>query len=261
MMDAPQRNKVVSSFTIIKGSMITETYEIFRGWDFTLSREENLSRMKEENPIGATSVNWLRDVYKVLHRRYDPNGPDRPLVELAKAGCSYDTWRPILLWHMTRDEFLVRDFLVNWLYPQFREGILRIRAEELHPYLEALHAKGLVEEKWTKSTLNRVACGLLRIAADFGLLKGTAVREFEHYHLPERSFIYLLHALHETIRNAHDLVRAPDWRMYLMDTEDVERELFRLHQFRKLRYEVAGSIAQLSLPNASALEYVRGLAA
>ena len=36
--------------------------------------------------------------------------------------------------------------------------------------------------------------------------------------------------------------------MFLMRPSDVERELLRLHQFRKLHYEVAGSLVQLSLP-------------
>ena len=45
--------------------------------------------------------------------------------------------------------------------------------------------------------------------------------------------------------------------MYLMDPDDVERELFRLHQYRKLRYEVAGSLAQLDLPCGTALQYAR----
>ena len=39
--------------------------------------------------------------------------------------------------------------------------------------------------------------------------------------------------------------------MFLMDMSDVERDLLRLHQFRKLHYEVAGSLAQLKLPHRS----------
>jgi hypothetical protein len=42
-----------------------------------------------------------------------------------------------------------------------------------------------------------------------------------------------------------------------MDATDVELELFRLHQFRKLHYEVAGSLARLKLPAASAADFVR----
>jgi hypothetical protein len=57
------------------------------------------------------------------------------------------------------------------------------------------------------------------------------------------------------------MVESPDWHMYLMDSADVERELLRLHQFHKLHYQVAGSLAQLKLPCDSAADYARELAA
>ena len=47
--------------------------------------------------------------------------------------------------------------------------------------------------------------------------------------------------------------------MYLMEPADVERELLRLHQFRKLHYEVAGSLAQLKLPLRTTADYAREL--
>jgi len=256
-MVAGSRASVVSSFTIVKGSLIEETYTVFRDWDFSRSREENLRAMRETNSIGATSANWLLNVYKVLHRRFEPNDRDRVLVDLAKQGVSYEIFKPILLWHITRDEFLLRDFLINWLFPQFREGALRVRAEELFPYLNELHEKGLTEAPWKETTLKRVASGLLHMAADFGLMKGSVVREFTPYHLPEEAFLYLLYAMTETQPNAHAVVHSPDWRMYLMDTADVERELFRLHQFRRVHYEVAGSLAQLDLPRDSASDFVQ----
>lgn len=258
-MDA--RSSVVSSFTIIKGSLIEETYAVFQGWDYALSKLENLKRVREENTIGASSAHWARDVAKVLNRRFDPAGRDRPLVELAKAGCDREIWKPLLLYHMTRDEFLVRDFLVNWLYPQFTAGAYRLRAEDVSPYLQGLVKKKGIEWSgtWSDSTLDRVGSGLLRIAVDFGLLKGAQMREFASYHLPEESFLYLLHAMIDREANARRVIDAEDWRMYLMDAADVERELLRLHQFRKLHYEVAGSLAQIKLPADSAAEYARGL--
>lgn len=261
MSVSPARASVVSSFTIVKGSLIEETYTAFREWDFDVSRDENLRRLREANSIAATSQSWLRDIAKVLRRRFDPSGRDRSLVALAKARCSYEVWKPILLWHMTRDEFLVRDFLIHWLYPQRREGVLRVRPEDLHAYLKRLPDRGFVDEPWSPSTLARVAAGLLRIAADFDLLKGTHTRELASYHLPEQSFVYLLHAMSELQPNASEVVRSQDWAMYFMDAGDVERELFRLHQFRTVHYEVAGTIAQLSLPCASAAEYAKELAA
>ena len=102
-MKSGSRANVVSSFTVVKGAMNDETYAVFAALDFERSKRENLDRLREENFIGAKSATWLRDVAKVLNRRFDPGGRDRPLVVLAKHGLPVDEWKSLLLWHMTRD--------------------------------------------------------------------------------------------------------------------------------------------------------------
>jgi len=258
-MDA--RARVVSSFTIVKGSLIEETYGVFRDWDFSLSKRDNLRRVREQNSVGAKSANWAVNVAKVLNRRFDPAGRDKPLVALAKAGCSQEVWRPLLLYHMTRDEFLVRDFLINWLYPQFTAGGYRLRSGDVLAYLDGLNKKPGIQWSghWSDDTRKRVASGLLRIATDFGLLRGMQTREFAAYHLPEDSFLYLMHAMMDRERSTQRVLASADWHMFLMDAGDVERELLRLHQFRKLDYEAAGTLTQLELPAASAADFARGL--
>ena len=260
---AKSRSSVVSSFTIIKGSLVDETYTALSDWDFEKSRRENLRRVREENTIGARSTHWARDVAKVINRRLNPSRRDRPLVELAMAECPRDIWKPLLLFHITRDEYLLRDFLLNWLYPQFIQGAYRLHTDDVAEYLTSLNNKHGIEwsEKWTDSTCARVASGLLRMASDFGLLTGKQQKEFASYHLPESSFIYLLHAMADLEPNARRIVQAEDWHMYLMDASDVERELLRLHQFRKVHYEVADSLAQLKLPYGSLADYARSISA
>ncbi len=261
-MSRPARGSVVSSFTIIKGAMIEESYAALAAWDFDQTKHQNLDHVREVNLVGAKSQTWLRDVGKVLNRRFDPAGRDRPLALLAKAGLGLDEWKPALLWHMTRDEFLFRDFLVGWLYPTWVAGAHRLRPDELYRFLrEVGNRGGVTEHAWREATLQRVAVGLLSMATDFGLLKGSVVREFASYHLPETSFLYLLHALYESEPNPRRLIESPEWRMFLMEPADVERELLRLHQFQKLHYDVAGSLSQLTLPCASALDYAGRMAA
>ena len=43
---------------------------------------------------------------------------------------------------MTRDEFLLRDFLVNWLYPVYETGAFRVWPEELYGYLRNIDKHG-----------------------------------------------------------------------------------------------------------------------
>ena len=252
------RSMEISSFTLIKGSLISETYAAFQAWDVNSSVTENYDRFKRDNTLAARSANWLRDVVFVLHRRFDPVQHDRALVVLAQAHCPLEVWKPILLWHMTRDEFLLRDFVIRWLSSEFETGRYAIRISDVLSYFDTLpseHAQTISE--WSDSTRERVAGALLRIVADFGLLQGTTVRKFATYHLPDESFIYLLHAIGELEKNPRKLMDSVEWRLFLMTSADVELTLFRLHQFRRVHYEVAGSIAQLQLPCKSALEFAQ----
>jgi hypothetical protein len=256
------RAKVASSFTVVKGALIDETYTAFKGWDLNRSKRANLDRFRAQNPIGAKSATWLRDVAKVLNRRFDPAARDRPLVQLAKNGCGLDEWKPLLLWHMTRDEFIVRDFLQNWLFPAHDNGTVRIHSKDVVTYLAGIDGRGAVtEHSWSEATTRRVSAGLLKISTDFGLLRGVTTKEFTTFHLPERSFIYLLHALREETTSPGRIIDSTDWRMFLMRPSDVEAEILRLHQFQKLDYQVAGSIIQLSLPCASPVGYAERMVA
>ena len=248
---------------MMRGGLIDETFTILRRWDFAVPRTENLRRLREENWIGATSNRWATKIADVFSRLFDPAGRDRPLAEIARRGCDRDVWKPILLFHMTRDEFLLRDFLVNWLYQHFARGTYRLQTGDVTGYLKSLNTRKdiALSISWSEATTLRVAGGLLRIVVDFGLLKGTMYKEFTSYHLPEESFVYLLHAMADSQPNAQRIVESEDWRMYLMDASDVERELLRLHQYRKVQYEVAGSLAQLTLPHESSVQHARAFAA
>src|SRR5258707_5352510 len=195
-MNSSTRSHVASSFTLIKGAMIDETYAVFAAWDFDRSKRENLDRLRRENFIGASSITWLRDVAKVMNRRFEPNTRDRPLTLLAKSGCPINEWKPLLLWHITRDEFLLRDFLLNWLFPTFLSVTYSIRTEDLYVHLQSIRKRGgTTEHAWTKATVNRVAAALLKMAVDFGLLRGSVIKEFASYHLPEPNFLYLLYSI------------------------------------------------------------------
>ena len=210
-----QRRNSVSSFTIIKGSLIEETYAVLCHWDLSLDKKTNLDRLKRENYIGAQSVNWLRDVASVISRRLEPSDIDQPLTLLAQGGMSIDEWKPIMLWHITRDEFLLRDFLTNWLFEAYQQGIYRIIPDDVVSFLGTISARGgQTEHGWTETTTRRVAAGLLKMAADFGLLTTGPVKEFAHYHLPSRSLGYLLRAVlaHES-GSASRMIASPEWRM------------------------------------------------
>jgi hypothetical protein len=261
-MTLAARSDVASSFTILKGALIEESYSFLASWDPSQPKDENLRRWKDQNPVGLRTETWLRDVAFVMSRRFDPEGRDRALQVLAKGRCDLEEWKPILLWHITRDEFVLRDFLQNWLFGAFEDGLFQVRAEDLYNHLQSLQSRGgLLQKAWSASTVDRVAHALLVMVKDFGLLRGGATKEFASYHLPERSFLYLLHAMRDERISPGKVVGASDWRMFLMRPSDVDLELLRLHQFHKIEYHVAGSLVQLSLPCTSSRGYAERMTA
>lgn len=249
----------VSTNLAIRGALIEESYRYLQSCGQSKS-DDRLRHSLESVPLHG-SESWRTKVKDELRRRFDPDGAERGLARLASADCPLPTWTPLLLWHLARKDRLLYDFLTNWLYPQFRAGAVIVRAPELWPYLEALPSRGLLSQQWSQKTISRVASQLLHVASDFGLMRGKITREFVSYHLPDESFLYLLHAMTELQPNAREVVRSTDWHLFLMDADDVERELFRLHQFRRVHYEVAGSLAQLKLPCESAADYAWKMAA
>src|SRR5690606_12867790 len=106
-----------------------------------------------------------------------------------------------------------------------------------------------------------VAAGLLKIAVDFGLLRGYTATELVSFQLPARSFLYLLHAMRDEKLSPSKVVASREWRLFLVRHAAVEHERLRLHQSRKLEYHVAGSIVQLSLPCTSTREYAERMVA
>ena len=104
--------------------------------------------------------------------------------------------------------------------------------EEVASYLADIGKRGgTTEHAWSEATTKRVAVGLLTIAADFGLLRGSVVKEFASYHLPERSFLYLLYALEEEKQSPGKVIAAPDWRMFLMRPRTSSTSFFACTSF------------------------------
>lgn len=251
----------LSSYLAIKGLLDEDTYRAFGLWDLDASVVDNLKQIEATNAIGAKSDAWLKHIVRNINQRYEIDGSDRQLVELVHQGWHIDQWRPLQLWHATRQDELLRDFLIDWLFQRRNEGIVVITADAVVEYLkEITQAKLGSADAWKENTYRRAANGLLKTTTDFHLMHGRTFKEFSAYRLPEQSFIYLLYRLMERENNSRNVVHAEDWRIFLLKPNDVEEELLRLHQFGKLRFERAGSFLEITLPCNDTDEFVRSMA-
>lgn len=260
MMAADPKIARTSTRLTRKGALIVETYHAFQHWDVAASVAENLRRIRETNVIGAPNEAWLNEVVVTLSNRFTHDPHLRSLVTVAQSGLALEEWKPCLLWHTARTDHFYFRFLTEWLFPEHARGRFAIQTDAVIPFVEAV----TVERAGSKGALSeygtcRAARDLLRMARDFGLLEGSSSRHFVTYHLPEEAFLYVLHGIAEGEHNGRRVIDSPDWRVFLMSPDAVEREILSLHQFRRLNYESAGSLAQLTLPFPSLQLYAESM--
>ena len=243
-----------------KGALIEETYRIFQSWDINASVRQNLRRVRETNLIGADNQAWLKEVAATLVRRFRSEAEVRPLVALARKGLPLQQWKHFLLWHIGQTDVLYYRFATGWLFDQYVNGIHNLRTEDAVPFFrDTIRTLTDSERELSEYGVLRGARDLLRMAGDFGLLHGKAVKNFAPIQMPEHAFLYVAHALSEKVPNARKMMERPEWRLFLLTPQQVEREVLELHQFRKLEYHMAGSLAQLSLPAGTAAAYAESL--
>jgi hypothetical protein len=252
----------ISTRLIRKGALIKETYAVMQMWDSGLSVRANLDRIKRDNLIGAANESWLHEITTTLSSRFTDQMDLAALSHLAKGGFPVERWAPCLLWYIGQVDDLYYSFAAKWLYQEFRAGTYLLRTEDVKPFVKQItHGHIASGGDLSGYGLTRASRDLLRMATDFGLLRGSAKKEFNAYHLPEDSFLFLLYAFREDEPNAARMIHSDGWRLFLMGHEDVERELFNLHQYRKVHYEVAGSLVSLDLPYKTLLDCAKEMVA
>jgi hypothetical protein len=242
-----------------KGVLIEDTYRCLAAWDTSRPLRENILRIRQLNPIGASNNAWLREVTATLSNRFAHGDPIRSLAALARGGLSLEVWKYCYLWHMTSTDGLLLAFMRDFLNPKTREGTAVFTTDDTIPWVIALKASGTFAEPLSDYGVRRMARDLLRAASEFGFLQGAARREVIHPVVPEDAILYAIYSLWDQRQSVERLVASDRWAMFLMLPPDVERELLNLHQFRRVRYERAGSISELHLPYPSLAAFSESL--
>jgi hypothetical protein len=243
-----------------KGVLVKETYELFASWDDALSDVENL---KSAFSGRFKTAGWEREVNATLHRRLRHFDRIRPLVALAKGGMSMNDWRDCLRLWIGATEQPFHDFGTDWLFTEHENGRFQVRTDDVHAFVAKVAAtRGPKAKAFSEYGLLRAARDLLRMATDLGMLTGNGpAKIFASIAMSDDVTMFYAHMIADIEGNAAKMPASRLWRLAYMSPPDVHVALLRLHQFKRLNYEVAGNIVQVGLPFGSALECAERVAA
>jgi hypothetical protein len=157
--------------------------------------------------------------------------------------------RPVYYWITAKSEPLIADFCRQFILPRLAIVRAGIGTNEVLSWLAAKRCP------WSRPVAIKVARGLLAALRDFGILEGRAQKRLANVLLPTPGFAYLARCLRETGAVSHSLLHHPDWQLFLLHADEVERLFLLAHQERLLEYHAAGSTVSISFPTESIEEY------
>jgi len=237
---------------LIRGPLISDTLQALQGWDLEVSKRANLDQLRQSNSIGAPTQAWLKKVCGALSARFDPEGKDRSLLLAARNATGQRHWKPLLLWHLANTDRLLGDGL-RWSAQVYSDGGDLLQTDQALTWLESTGSQGHPEvEEWSEGTRKRVAGGLLKAGADFGLLQGRVKRRFTAYYLADEPLIYVLLQALASNRTTAAALADPRWLWFRLPEAELEHRLLLLHQAQVISYYRAGSVVDLKLPASSA---------
>ena len=247
---------------IIKaGALLDDTKTLLSHWVATASVRENLDRIRRENVFGKASRSRVEDILAIFRQRYlTETEVTKALVVLVKNRLPAASLDRVLYFHAARADRLLHDTVTEVLMPKQAQGITEIDLGELQRAVGKWVESGLTTRAWSENTTVRVAQGLLATLRDFGVLQGAINKRIAPAYLPVTAFAYIAFYLKQHTPSGARLLEHPDWKLFFLNREGVERFFFEANQHGLLEYHAAGTVTRLTYPASTLEEYANVLA-
>ena len=247
---------------IIKaGALLADTKTLLSQWNLADSVRDNMQRIRRENPFGKASRSRVEDILGIFRQRYlSDDSVANALVVLVSGGLPTDSLDRILYFHSATADRLLHDAVTELLVPLKSKGITDIDVNDIQTALAKWVTEGKTTTPWGESTIRRVTQGLLATLRDLGVLKGAVNKRISAAYMPVEAFAYVMFYLRQHQPSGAKLLDLPDWKLFFLNREGVERFLFEAHQRHLLEYHAAGTVTRLTFPADGLAEYANVLA-
>jgi hypothetical protein len=252
----PYTSKIIKA-----GALLADTKTLLSHWDVRDSVRENLDRLHRENVFGKASRSRVKIILTIFRQRYlREESVATALVTLVNHGFPASSLDRLLYFHSARADYLLRDMVTEVLLPLKVRGIMDIEVTEIERSIAKWVREGKTTRLWGENTIRRVTQGLLSTLRDFGVLAGAVNKRLAPTYLPIEAFAYIMYYLKQRQPSGAKLIDLPDWKLFFLPPEGVERLLVEAHQQGLLEYHAAGTVTRLTFPSNSLEDYANVLA-
>lgn len=256
--DSPveRKSKAYTSKILKASALLDDTKLFFSYWDERLTTQENLSKIRELNIFGKASRSRIEDILLIFQQRYlTDSDTTAALSFLVKSNIPNESLYPILLFYSAKADPLLHDTVTKILWDYVQQGYRSISVEDVKRHLYIWVGEGKTTSSWSESTVTNAAQHLLATLRDFGLLEGAAKKQIAPFFLPNDAFAFIAFSLYQDGLLGEALVKTPEWQLFLLPEQSVERFFLEAHQDGLLEYHAAGSVVRIEFPASTLAEY------
>jgi hypothetical protein len=246
---------------IIKaGALLADTKTMLARWDETSSVSENLDRFRRENIFGKASRSRIEDMLAIFRQRYlTSEAVTRSLAILVRDSFPSEALDRILYFFSAEADLLLHDIVTDVLAGFHSNGKTDVTPSDIRAVLTRWIGEGKVVSQWSENTLSRVTRELLSTLRDFGILQGAVNKRLAPVYLPVEAFAYLAFYLQQQQPSGERLLAHPEWQLFFLSRQAVERLCLEAHQYHLLEYHAAGSTIRITFPCHTLEEYAYAL--
>lgn len=236
---------------ISKGSaLLNEMKALLRSWAPGESIKEFAERVVREDVLGKTTAQRAKDIVRrVFANRFlvPDQAPAECLQRLLLGNKSGQIFSDLCLLYSSRNDALQRDVIVSLYWPAVAEGHLFISPKDVVQFFRQAEEQGRIPQPWSDAVKIKVARGLLRALAEYGLINEVrGKREIAHYRPKNETIVFLAHELH--LRGLSDaaVVAHVDWHLFGLKEREVIAAMDRLSVDGWWLAQAAGSVVRVS---------------
>lgn len=253
-------SKIIKTYTskIIRAPALLKDTKIFLSHcDEGLSVEENIRQAAENNLFGRPARSYVKQFLQAFRERYlFGDDRDKALHTIIRKGRDEAVVNRILYYHTALTDPLLYDVVTLYVYERHSRGQTQITVPEVQQYIRRLSEQGKTTTPWSDNVCNRVARNILTTLRDFLILEGGAKKRIAPVHLPLQVFVYVAFQLNRTTQAGEKILSHPDWKLFLLNRNAVERLFLEAHQQKLLHFEAAGKIIRIEYPYRTVQEVV-----
>ena len=257
------RQRLYSAGLSGKAGLLEETLIVLQRVAEGQSDEELRASILESDLLAKASHLNRRSVWEKIRHRYLSSSSNALRLAKMVMAVSGRTSKGLLVYYeFCCSEPVLFDAIVGPVYERFSSGFSSVQISDLQTWLDQVAPSHPEIEKWSPQTRKKVLSNILTILRDFGLMTGTAHKEFCRIHLPLPIFGYVLYRLYDSDYppGPRGVIAAPEWQLFFQDESDVVTMLEEATTAGYCTFKKQGEVMTLTLtwPNSEA--YVEAIA-